>query len=65
MTTIYWAGGEDCDCYQLGGGAVTTSSFYYRSTYARCALQVTNANDSAWGKLVAVHFLNRLVFRAL
>ena len=48
MTTIYWAGGEDCDCYQLGGGAVTTSSFYYRSTYARCALQVTNANDSAW-----------------
>src|SRR5437762_911697 len=40
MTTIYWAGGEDCDMYRVGvNNSITTSTSWFRSAFARCALQ--------------------------
>lgn len=38
-TTVYFAGGEDCDLFQVGGGAVSTNAAAFRSGYARCGLQ--------------------------
>ncbi len=48
MATIYFGGGEDCDFYQVGGGTVTTNTFYYRTTYARCALLCTALTTCYW-----------------
>lgn len=42
---IYWAGGEDSDCFQSGGGVVVTSTSTFRNTYARCSLGVTTNNN--------------------
>ncbi len=38
MPTIYLGGGEDSEFFQVGGGTVTTNTFFFRSLYARCAL---------------------------
>src|SRR5690348_8373820 len=44
--TIYFAGGEDHEHFATGtGNAVTTTSNWYRSAYARCAL---SANQNGY-----------------
>ncbi len=48
MATVYFGGGEDCDFYQVGGGTVTTDVFYYRTTYARCALLGSTAPSTCY-----------------
>jgi hypothetical protein len=46
VATIYFAGGEDVDFYQQGGGAVDTTAGKFRSTYARCGLKVLGVTGS-------------------
>lgn len=47
MTTIYFAGGEDHDHYQVGGGIVDTGTAgSFRSTYSRCGLRINNTLDN-------------------
>ncbi len=48
MATIYFGGGEDCDFYQVGGGSVSTNTFFFRSTYARCALLENTSSTTYW-----------------
>lgn len=53
MTSIYWAGGEDSDLNQTGGGSVSTNTFYYRTAFARCALLVPTVNSAGWTNTLA------------
>jgi hypothetical protein len=50
VTTVYFAGGEDSEFIQSGGGSVDTTSGHWRSSWARCAL-ATNNNPSTWQNL--------------
>lgn len=49
MTTIYFAGGEDCDHFSGGSGsAISTTSGAFRSSYARCGLQAISSSNGYW-----------------
>lgn len=55
MVNIYWAGGEDSDYVNIGQNAVSTTTFFFRSAYARCALVVVgNSNIKFWSAVPGV-----------
>ena len=48
MTTIYFAGGEDVDHYEVGGGFVSQQANSYRSSFARCSLGIGVTSAAAY-----------------
>jgi hypothetical protein len=59
MTTFYLVGGEDSEFSSSGTTSVTTTSTFYRSTYARCALVssqtgTTPTTNGWWGSWSAM-----------
>src|SRR5258708_4049543 len=56
MTTVYFAGGEDSDLVQVGGGVMNATGGRFRSAYARGSLQCQTTggtNSQFWRNAVA------------